>query len=45
MSKGYWIVRVSVTNPEGYPAYQQAASPAFEKYGEHFVVRGGQYEC
>ncbi|HQS38714.1 MULTISPECIES: DUF1330 domain-containing protein [unclassified Polaromonas] len=45
MSKGYWIVRVSVTNPEGYPAYLQAAKPAFEKYGAHFVVRGGQYEC
>jgi uncharacterized protein (DUF1330 family) len=45
MSKGYWIVRVSVTNPEGYPDYLQAARPAFEKYGARFVVRGGQYEC
>lgn len=45
MSKGYWIVRVSVTNPAEYPAYLQAAQPAFEKYGARFVVRGGEYEC
>jgi uncharacterized protein (DUF1330 family) len=45
MAKGYWIVRVSVTNAEGYPAYLDAARPAFEKYGARFVVRGGRYEC
>jgi len=44
MSKGYWIVRVSVENPEGYPAYMNAAKPAFEKFGAHFLVRGGEYQ-
>ena len=44
MSKGYWIVRVSVNNAERYPEYLQAARPAFEKFGARFLVRGGQHE-
>ena len=44
MTKGYWIVRVSVRNAERYPEYLAAAKPAFEKYGAKFVVRGGPYE-
>jgi uncharacterized protein (DUF1330 family) len=43
MSKGYWVVRVSVKNPENYPAYLIAAKPAFEKYDARFLVRGGKY--
>lgn len=43
MSKGYWVVRVSVRNAENYPAYLAAARQAFEKYDAHFLVRGGQY--
>ena len=45
MAKGYWIVRVSVTNAERYPDYLAAAKPAFEKYGARFLVRGGQFEA
>jgi len=45
MAKAYWIVRVSVKNPAEYPAYLEAARPAFDKYGARFVVRGGPYEC
>ncbi len=45
MAKAYWIVRVSVKNPEQYPEYLEAARPAFEKFGAHFVVRGGRYEA
>ncbi len=45
MTKAYWIVRVSVNNPEQYPEYLAAARPAFEKFGAHFVVRGGRYEA
>ncbi len=41
MPKAYWIVRVSVRDPERYPEYLAAARPAFEKYGAHFIVRGG----
>lgn len=43
MSKGYWIVRVSVINAQKYPGYLDAARPAFEKYGARFMVRGGRY--
>ena len=44
MSKGYWIVRVSVSNAERYPDYLAAARPAFEKFGAKFLVRGGRFE-
>jgi uncharacterized protein (DUF1330 family) len=44
MAKGYWIVRVSVRDGARYPEYLAAARPAFEKYGAHFLVRGGTVE-
>lgn len=44
MEKGYWIVRVSVNNPENYPQYLKAATPAFQEYGARFLVRGGAFE-
>jgi uncharacterized protein (DUF1330 family) len=44
MPKGYWIVRVSVRDEARYPEYLAAAKPAFEKYGAHFVVRGGAFD-
>jgi uncharacterized protein (DUF1330 family) len=44
MRKAYWIVRVSVRDEERYPEYLAAARPAFEKYGAHFVVRGGAFD-
>lgn len=43
MSKGYWVVRVSVKNAQNYPQYLAAAAPAFEKFGARFLVRGGRY--
>ncbi|MEM8701849.1 MAG: DUF1330 domain-containing protein [Pseudomonadota bacterium] len=43
MSKGYWVVRVSVKDAANYPAYLAAAKQAFEKYDARFLVRGGQY--
>ncbi|WP_299826932.1 DUF1330 domain-containing protein [uncultured Roseobacter sp.] len=43
MSKGYWVVRVSVKNADNYPAYLAAAKPAFEKFKARFLVRGGKY--
>lgn len=45
MSKGYWIVRVSVQNAERYPGYLAAAKPAFEMFGARFLVRGGRYDA
>lgn len=44
MAKGYWIVRVSVSDAARYPDYLAAARPAFEKFGARFVVRGGPFE-
>jgi uncharacterized protein (DUF1330 family) len=44
MAKGYWIVRVDVSDPEAYKAYVAANAAAFQKYGAHFLVRAGNYE-
>ena len=44
MAKGYWIVRVDVSDPEGYKAYVAADAEPFRKYGAHFLVRGGKCE-
>jgi uncharacterized protein (DUF1330 family) len=45
MPKGYWIVRLDVTDPEGYKAYVAANAEAFHKFGARFLVRGGKFEC
>jgi len=42
MAKGYWVVRVSVEDEEGYPEYVKAGAPVYEKFGGRFVVRGGR---
>jgi uncharacterized protein (DUF1330 family) len=44
MPKGYWIVRLDVSDPEGYKAYIAANAVAFAKYGARFLVRGGKFE-
>ena len=44
MSKGYWIVRVDITDPEAYKAYVAANAAAFRKFGAQFLVRAGKYE-
>ncbi|MEL6734330.1 MAG: DUF1330 domain-containing protein [Pseudomonadota bacterium] len=41
MAKGYWIARVDVNNPDGYPDYVATAKPAFERFGANFLARGG----
>jgi uncharacterized protein (DUF1330 family) len=45
MAKGYWIVGVDVTDPEGYKEYVAANAAAFRKYGARFIVRGGRFEA
>ena len=42
MAKGYWIVHVTVTDPDNYPKYIAADAAAFEKYDARFLVRGGR---
>ena len=44
MSKGYWIVRVDITDFEKYKAYIAANAEPLKKYGARFLVRGGQFE-
>jgi uncharacterized protein (DUF1330 family) len=44
MAKGYWIVRVDITDPEAYKVYVAANAEAFRKFGAHFLVRSGKYE-
>jgi uncharacterized protein (DUF1330 family) len=44
MTKGYWIGRVDVADPEGYKAYVAANAEAFRKYGAQFLVRAGRFE-
>lgn len=41
MAKGYWIVHVSVTDPDNYPKYLDAARSPFDRHGARFLVRGG----
>ena len=45
MAKGYWIVRVDVTDPDGYQAYVKANAAAFHKFAARFIIRGGQFEA
>ncbi|MEQ8780174.1 MAG: DUF1330 domain-containing protein [Roseibium album] len=42
MSKGYWIARVDVNDPENYPQYVETAKPAFERFEANFLARGGK---
>lgn len=44
MPKGYWIVRVDISDPEQYKAYMAANAQPFKKYGARFLVRGGRFE-
>lgn len=43
MNKGYWIVRVDVTNPQEFQQYVKANVTALKQHGARFLVRGGQY--
>lgn len=45
MAKGYWIVRVDVSDPQAYAEYLAANGAAFERFGGRFLVRGGAFEA
>ena len=40
----YWIAHVTVTEPEPYKIYADAASVAFKKFNARILARGGRYE-
>ena len=44
MPKGYWIVRVDITDPEKYKAYIAANAEPLKKHGARFLVRAGRFE-
>lgn len=44
MPKGYWVVDLEVTDPEGYKSYQAFVRPFLAANGGRFIVRGGQLE-
>jgi uncharacterized protein (DUF1330 family) len=44
MPKGYWIVRVDITDPEQYKSYVAANADPLKKYGGRFLVRAGRFE-
>lgn len=45
MAKGYWIVRIDISNVDGFKIYQTANAEALRKYGGRFLVRGGQQDA
>ena len=45
MPKGYWVVSVDVSDPEGYKLYIAENAKAFRKYGARFLARGGKAEA
>ncbi len=44
MPKGYWIVRVDITDAEKYKAYIAANAAPLRRHGGRFLVRAGKYE-
>jgi uncharacterized protein (DUF1330 family) len=44
MPKGYWVVNLEVTDPEGYKDYQAFVRPFLAANGGKFLVRGGRME-
>jgi uncharacterized protein (DUF1330 family) len=44
MPKGYWIVRVDITDQEKYKAYIAANAEPLNKFGGRFLVRAGRFE-
>ncbi|MBI2770695.1 MAG: DUF1330 domain-containing protein [Burkholderiales bacterium] len=43
MTKGYWIVRVDIADPEQYKKYVAANAQPLAKFGGRFLVRAGQF--
>jgi uncharacterized protein (DUF1330 family) len=43
-AKGYWIVRVDITDLDQYKQYVAANAAPFAKYGARFLARAGQHQ-
>ena len=44
MGKGYWVVNMTVTDPEAYKEYQAFVRPFMAAHSGTFLVRGGTAE-
>lgn len=44
MPKGYWIVRVDISDQEKYKAYIAANAEPLKQYGAKFLVRAGRFQ-
>jgi uncharacterized protein (DUF1330 family) len=42
--KGYWIVHIDVSDPQGYKPYMDAAPAAIGRFGGRYLIRGGRQE-
>ena len=45
MLKGYWIVRVDVSDADAYRRYIEANAEPIARFGGRFLVRGGRHEA
>ena len=45
MSKGYWMVRVDISDLDQYKRYIAANAGPLAHYGGKFLVRGGAFEA
>ncbi len=45
MPKGYWIVQVTVTDPDRYAQYLAQDREVLARYGAKPIVRGGRCEA
>jgi uncharacterized protein (DUF1330 family) len=45
MPKGYWIVRLDVSDPAEYQKYVAANAEPIARHGGRFLVRGGRHEA
>ena len=41
----YWIARVTVTDPDSYKGYADAAPKVIRDHGGKFLARGGDYKA
>ena len=41
--KGYWVGSVEVSDLERYKDYISTATPAYQRFGAKFLVRGGDF--
>ena len=40
--KGYWVVMLTVADPQGYQRYRDAIGDAISSFGGRYLVRGGE---